>query len=354
MLDLYTSVVFITVFTLVITAVDVMTNHLVSKKNKREIITICLLTGIAVLCEWFGVKANSLSASLIWLRKCVKFIEFCVAPAIGFAAAIAYGHVKKKKCITVLLLAHTVFEFFALFNNWVFRIDADNVYHREGLYWIYGAAFVFSMIYCFVCIVRDGKKYQAKFGSVLILILCFLGGGIGTQMLHSEIRIDFMCVAIGNLLLYNYRGNVVNQVDILTRLLNRRCYERNIENIKSPAYVLIFDINKFKKINDTYGHAEGDRCLKLVANKIYAVYGKCGHCYRIGGDEFCVIMYKNLERLPTLNMNFKEAVDKLRAENESLSGVALGYAYYDEEKTNIKKAIEEADEMMYQNKNRNM
>ena len=50
-------------------------------------------------------------------------------------------------------------------------------------------------------------------------VLCFLEAGIGLQMLHSEIRVDFMCVAIGNLLLYNYCGNIVNHIDMTTQLL---------------------------------------------------------------------------------------------------------------------------------------
>ena len=350
MLDLYTAIVFVTGFTLVITAVDVITNHLVSKKNKAEIVFICLFIGIAIFCEWIGGKTNGADISLIWLHKSAKFVEFCIAPLISVAAAIAYGQVKRPKFVAIILIAHAVFEVLALLNNWVFSVDTENVYHREGLYWIYIAVFVMSVVYCFVCIVQGNKRYQAKFGSVLVLILCFLAAGIGMQMIHSEIRIDFMCVAIGNLLLYNYRGNVVHQVDMTTRLLNRRCYERKIENMKSSAYVLIFDINKFKKINDTYGHAEGDRCLTLVAQQIYAVYGKYGSCYRIGGDEFCVIMYRQLNRLDECNRQFKDAVEKLQGSNGRLTGVAVGYAYYDAQKANIQAVIEEADEMMYQNK----
>ena len=130
--------------------------------------------------------------------------------------------------------------------------------------------------------------------------------------------------------------------------------EKNIENMKSSAYVLIFDINKFKQINDTYGHVEGDRCLTLVAQKIYAVYGKYGSCYRIGGDEFCVIMYRQLNRIDELNNKFKHALEQLRKGVGSFFGVSVGYAYYDEKKADIQAVIEEADEMMYQNKHENI
>ncbi len=82
-----------------------------------------------------------------------------------------------------------------------------------------------------------------------------------------------------------------------TRLLNRRCIKRNTENMKSPACVLFFDVNNFKSINDTFGHSEGDNCLSAVASKIMSVYGRFGYCYRIGRDEFCVMIHKNLDAL---------------------------------------------------------
>ena len=169
-------------------------------------------------------------------------------------------------------------------------------------------------------------------------------------MFHSEIRVGFMCVAIGNFLLYNYYCTVLSQIDITTRLLNRRCYERKIESIKASAYVLIFDINKFKQTNDTYGHTEGDKCLAQVAQQIFTVYGKYGACYRIGGDEFCVIMYKQQNILDQLNQKFKHRIDQLQKSNPKLFGVSLGYAYYDGKKTDIQDVIAQADEMMYKNK----
>ena len=173
MLDLYTTIVFLSSFVLIITAAGVITNRLVSKKNKSKIVVLCLLIGIAILGEWIGVETNGADASFILLHKIAKLVEFCVAPAISVGAAITYGKVNRTKSIAVVLIAHAVFEVLALFNNWVFRIDDENFYHREELYWIYIVTFALSVVYCFVCIVQGNKKYQARFGSVLILILCF-------------------------------------------------------------------------------------------------------------------------------------------------------------------------------------
>ena len=68
-MDLYTAIVFLSGFTLVITAVDAITNRLVSQKNKSEIVLVSLFIGIAIFSEWIGVKTNGADVSLIWLTK---------------------------------------------------------------------------------------------------------------------------------------------------------------------------------------------------------------------------------------------------------------------------------------------
>lgn len=347
---MYTVIILITALVLLVTVSDVITNRLISPKNKREVIAVCVFIFAASFCEYIGKNINGADPELITLHYIVKLIEFCTAPCISITAASAYGKLVYKKTAAVVLAAHALFEVIALINGWVFSIDAQNIYHRERFYIVYVATFVVSIICAYICVLRDNRKYQAKLGITDIVILLFLSFGIGIQMVHSEISVDFMCVAMGNFFLYHYRGNVVNQIDVTTRLLNRRCFERNLENIKSPAYVLVFDINKFKTINDTYGHNEGDKCLGDIGKIIFSVYGKYGRCYRIGGDEFCVIMRKNLDKIKTLNGYFKEAVDECRVLDKKIFGVAVGYAYYDAAESAIDETVKKADEMMYINK----
>ncbi len=103
---------------------------------------------------------------------------------------------------------------------------------------------------------------------------------------------------------------------------NRKCY-RSLTELQLSVFEYI-EVDHFKKINDTLGHAEGDCCLYLVANKIFAVYGKDGSCYRIGGDEYCVILHKNLDRINSLNAKFSESVRTLRDSYENIFGVSVG------------------------------
>lgn len=350
MLNLYTSVVLITILLLCVTKADIITNRLITKHTKKLSIIVCLLIGSASLGECTGLLTNGAAASLIPLHAFAKLIEFCATPLIGIIVAVAYGAVSKPKIAIVIAAAHAIFECIALYFGWIFLIDSENIYHREKLYWIYVLAFAGSLIYGLVCIIRNDKKYHNQTDCALILTFVLLITGISIQFMNSDIRIDFLCVTIANMILYNRYCKVILQVDALTHLLNRRCYETNIGSMNSDALLLFFDVNKFKQVNDTYGHSAGDVCLKKIAAQLQNVYGKYGSCYRIGGDEFCVIMNKNFDSVEILNNNFKKAISHEQQNDNRMPDVAIGYAFFDEKNSHIQTVIEKADAMMYKNK----
>ena len=82
--------------------------------------------------------------------------------------------------------------------------------------------------------------------------------------------------------------------DRMTLLSNRNAYELRMRELVSnpPAEVafVLFDIDKMKTINDTHGHHCGDQVITMAAQCLLDVFGPLGDCYRIGGDEFCVIL----------------------------------------------------------------
>lgn len=82
--------------------------------------------------------------------------------------------------------------------------------------------------------------------------------------------------------------------DSMTLLGNRNAYELHLQRIISnPPHRLVFilfDVDNLKMINDTYGHHVGDQAIYLSAQCIREIFEHSGSCYRIGGDEFCVIL----------------------------------------------------------------
>ena len=94
--------------------------------------------------------------------------------------------------------------------------------------------------------------------------------GIVFNIIDNHIKIVWLTVAIAMILFYIYYCNMVYQLDVLTELLKRGAFEVHKSSLKRKAYILILDVNNFKK-NDTFGHTLGDSCLKTIASVIRKV-----------------------------------------------------------------------------------
>lgn len=140
--------------------------------------------------------------------------------------------------------------------------------------------------------------------------------------------------------------------DALTEIPNRAAYVRRLEeiekakNIKSEYAIVLFDIDHFKYINDNYGHLSGDAVLKKCAKMLAEVFNfsGCG-VYRIGGDEFAVIIEDSSEefligRLLKISENEKNGLG---------FRLSKGYAFSNN-KRDFAAAFKYADEMLYADK----
>ena len=81
--------------------------------------------------------------------------------------------------------------------------------------------------------------------------------------------------------------------DALTGLLNRASFEQmktRLRDLSQPFALLLIDVDVFKSINDTYGHEMGDKALIRVANLLKENFRSTDHVFRIGGDEFAVVV----------------------------------------------------------------
>lgn len=85
-------------------------------------------------------------------------------------------------------------------------------------------------------------------------------------------------------------------IDQLTGILNKRSFEEYTENVLRQALplenhaLILLDVDNFKGVNDTLGHAYGDQVLAEIGNILRNVFGKEDFLGRIGGDEFCVLL----------------------------------------------------------------
>jgi len=99
--------------------------------------------------------------------------------------------------------------------------------------------------------------------------------------------------------------------DSLTGLNNRKVFESMKETIEEEqAALILVDVDKFKTINDTYGHAMGDKVLIEVAHHLRTAFRSIDYVCRIGGDEFAIIM---MHANPGMKAIISEKMERLNA-----------------------------------------
>lgn len=141
-------------------------------------------------------------------------------------------------------------------------------------------------------------------------------GGMLEMLVCPHVPIYCFCCTVLMLVFYLQSMDRQISTDPLTRLNNRGqlvqyvSQESNLRREGCLTFVMMTDINDFKKVNDTYGHSEGDRALKLMADALRESLQSCGFpvfAARYGGDEFIVILH------PANEKDAFDLADRIRA-----------------------------------------
>ena len=142
--------------------------------------------------------------------------------------------------------------------------------------------------------------------------------------------------------------------DGLTGIGNRTAYKEHIkayvEKKTLTSAIVIFDVNNLKLVNDRYGHGTGDNLIMRSAEIIRQAFDVYGTCYRIGGDEFAVLIdgdnvkrkYKNAIEI------FRTLLDEENHKSKCKLSIAYGMAIYNEsEGKSFEEISKIADKLMY-------
>lgn len=150
-------------------------------------------------------------------------------------------------------------------------------------------------------------------------------------------------------------------MDELTQISNRRGfmllarYSLDIcARERFPVTLVYMDINNFKPVNDTFGHAEGDRALTIFADQLKSTFRGSDIVARIGGDEFAALFTNQLiEAAEQSVARLRQSLDKIN--QESGRGYEITFSYgvveFDADRHGtIEALLEDGDKLMYRNK----
>jgi diguanylate cyclase (GGDEF)-like protein/PAS domain S-box-containing protein len=186
----------------------------------------------------------------------------------------------------------------------------------------------------------DGVPYRNEDRDLLLFVADQLAAAIGRKQLHAQLQ--FMAMH-----------------DELTRLPNRHLFHDRLDTALARAArqqqrlsLLFIDVNRFKLVNDRYGHACGDLLLQQVAQRIAACLRSSDTLARLGGDEFVVLLEDMA--LPEDAQSVLEKIHLALSAPVELGGagllqisVSVGVAHYPGDGNNWQTLMSHADAAMY-------
>lgn len=305
-----------------------------------------------------------------WARYTINFMHFMTLGSSSFCWLIYVDYIQRKSkakiskihiiyAIPLLILATLLI--LTRYNGCLYSIDANGIYHRGKLFYSqqilsYGYviyASVKSFVYAMYKKNYANRQYfLAMTAFVIPPIIC------GTlQIFIQNIPILSCGIMISFLLAYINSTEMLISIDPLTDIPNRRDFLRHLtdelKTLKSreKLYLAFLDIDRFKEINDRYGHNEGDRVLKEIAAALKKyVKNKNAYCGRYGGDEFSVICITENEE----DGNFGGLIEAIRDANikagERNVEISMGHTEFYGVNDSIPYMISRADKDMYEKK----
>lgn len=327
---------------------------------------VLLLDGLT----WY-LNGNTALIAVI-LNRVITCCFFIINPVMSFLYVLFCDSklkvsVKKRKktfffyCIPLLI--HGMLALISAFYPLLFQLGPDNVYRRGP---VFAFSFIVSygyLIYAFINTylayrrkdraVRDSKVYA----SLLLFPIPPIVGGIFQSFL-PQVSVIWCSTVISLLIIFIQVQNSQITTDALTGLLNRGqilpyAEWKSSRLREKKLFAILIDLDDFKHINDSFGHAAGDRALITASEIIKSSCSASDFVGRYGGDEFVVIAVRNSEKaVETIIGRINSAFAKYNAQHAapySLSA-SMGYSSWSDGYANADAFISAADARMYMNK----
>ena len=261
---------------------------------------------------------------------------------------------------TFLILVNLVGVILSYSQGLMFNISQENIFfegdHSLITFIISASVMLYAMFHIYI-----NRNLIRKYEYLPLIIFAIppLVSSI-IYIFFNDANFIWNSLVISQLLIYIYIQSKITSTDFLTGLFNKREYEFLIkslaankpENIELSAIAI--DINDFKKINDEHGHRTGDEALVTTAKLLKTAVRKQDYVFRVGGDEFVVIVLSDethiLDKVITRIEQGLEAFNQSSAYPFELN-YSLGKGNYEYQKYNdLQDFFAYLDSSMYEHK----
>ena len=280
----------------------------------------------------------------------------------------------------IAIIANVFFGFF-------FYITEDNIYTHGTCFYVMHFVSIFFIVMAGITMFLNKKvlgKSQKLYGTIIILLyvlpiilqvlliqntlIIMFGASLimlvtffsleTPDYVKLQTTLEELEVTKSELEKLNKKNFKLAHFDQMSELSNRTAYEEmmsdlktNMQKIREEKEVIIFltDLNFLKYLNDNFGHNVGDEAIKNVALIIKETFSDKENCYRIGGDEFCIISIGNDKN--EFQIMYQKFLDKVAEKSKKVDyPFSVASAYYVVQDESVGEAMQIVDNMMYENK----
>lgn len=296
----------------------------------------------------------------------LSYLTYGLMPVLLLRFLLSYEEFRKKTYLQTICIA-------GVFLNFIqFIISAIGIYSLFESQWlnrVYLGLTILGLLTALFSIHRSETSQEQKklYGGIFILVVSTILELVYFLFVNKENSGRILILGIA-LFIFKSGIDLIHEgkrmrkddlekellqamayTDAMTHLGNRFAYEQEKHRLEKTAgtyvTILIADMNGLKHANDTHGHSYGDRIICKTADILNASFKKVGKCYRIGGDEFCVLA-ENIEQ-PDFEACIKNMNEQAAKLHNTITdyGIAFGVARGDS--TEIDDIFHKADNLMY-------
>lgn len=352
---------------LFIVFIDYLRNKSTDVYQRKLFFLVLGFTALTMACEIIhDIYAGRPGAQVRGLLYAVNSIFFLLQAATYNFVALFMDYtintsVRRNRRLVLIMLAVMLLNLLALVPNgdlgYYFQITQANEYAKGTHYWIRMMFMYFPIIIFFIDYALCWKNVS-RHQMGLIFVFCLpgvIGGAIDMAVQGSRLLWPGFTLSLLFGYLFIIRSNY--GLDSLTGIDNRHSFDAMLTSIsrmvrrKSYGCILI-DLDHFKQINDSFGHAEGDNALKDTALILKSAVRKPDFVARYGGDEF-IILIEGCEKIEPVVERIRRNTGAFNRQNSRpyVLKMSIGYDLYLPDDTRTpQKFIEHVDALMYADK----
>ena len=287
----------------------------------------------------------AMDPSLRFLRIFLSIVGYVLRPVavIGLLLVVCPPERRTWKTWIPAIVNLAVF-LTAFFSPIAFSFDQDYAFVRGPLGY---CVFVVAFLYMFQLLYVTWRRfYDRNHAERWILIVCAASCIVASiiDAIYGGCHLN-EAMMTSSVFFYLFLRSHDNRLDPLTALGNRFAFYEDIQHQqKSITAVASLDMNGLKHINDTQGHAEGDRALAQIGRCLGRLNRRDTSAYRIGGDEFVILFLRqDCEAV-------ESTLDRAKAEVAGAGlSVSAGYSMRSSGES-VESALQRSDQIMYNDK----